>query len=1358
MPQNLVFTALPWRNISGRNMLSVYVTIRLDESYTKLSKYPDIINWPSLISNSKLLLQWNGGIPKEIKFKSDVDAEIYKKLFTGNVDVDAYKPVDQTSYKIKSYPVKHVLGFLQSTYNQVGNAKPDDVPTEKYFTDEWKDLTKISDYSINIPDNPRDLNKVTEDTFLNKTAGRARLRKYFDGNKVFPFRNEPQPETDFAQLRNFHEVNAKPSSPAPLPPPEFEYHDILTALNAYPFMLRKTGLVIDIEVDDAMSGLPEKGNVRVIPQNIDFSIATSVSSPATSYKKTANGFYADSDPKSAIQNGMLTINNGDYTLVQVDTDGAALKLCNQIDNLQQLKAKHLFSLASVGLPVNSVPLQNIYENDSQRDEGLPAVRSAGIGIARNGLAGNVYEKFIRTRKLNNSLLTKMGPVAGLKGNNATFILPSDTLSADDITRGYRMDISYDQLNPKWHSLHKRKETFSFITLSNTKEKLAANDGGEGFIQLAMSTQKGDDAKKLGEVMARWEGWSLSIPKPGNSINDPDSGKPLLSNKEEELKTASHPQFRLNAEFSHVEGSLPMLRFGRKYMVKLRTVDLAGNSVPLEKTADPNSILAGIKYLRYDPVPAPVLVLGNKNRDGESIEHMVIRSNEGVTPDNYENTNTVPGKTFPGSSIRHLKAPRTSQHVAELHSKFDAAFGSGNIAAAKEMYTYITSKDKEGNLPTVYDPAGPPQIVVDGNTKNIALDYLADPMAAGIVFALDKKSDAIGSFKQGVLLRYSFYFDDEVNDANANAEINVEKWKEPKSIRIKLQEGSGDPSWDKGSRLLNIFLPKGIKITINYACFWRPDDVDKISGMSQWLFPDNSSSIARNKARAGRHWMFSPWRKLTLTHAVQQPLVAPEIKSISTVRTYGQTIANLSSNISVHGKSTDKVDLMASWIEFKDEIGEPRPIPQYSDAHISLPEIVKEEFKKASAHVKDIPVNYHDTELLSGQFPIQHFFGDTKYRKVSYKPVATTRYREYFTELLKKNPAMSIIKEGKDNTIDILSTARPLAPSIEYVIPSFNWVKNKNASLEVHVRTGNIRVYMKRPWFTSGEGERIAVIVNSPVKESAHDERFVTVWGKDPVFIAGDLANEYPTVAAFPFSAQAEAYVSIEESPTYKVGALAYNVVFDEDRQLYYADIPVVINQSYFPFVKLALARYQKNSVRVGMESDCCLSKIVHTDWIQVVPARTTAVDVKGSKINVAVAGTAPFAGSSGSNLFTLPNIARTVFEISIENTTFAKTDEAFISINDRKTHTIEFYNSYDVTPDMISGNQINFKKEIDLPAALNGKSYRVVIKEFEMHQFDPLRVPINEFLPGTDPHPHFKMNGRLVFMDVFELGSSLPIE
>jgi hypothetical protein len=87
-------------------------------------------------------------------------------------------------------------------------------------------------------------------------------------------------------------------------------------------------------------------------------------------------------------------------------------------------------------------------------------------------------------------------------------------------------------------------------------------------------------------------------------------------------------------------------------------------------------------------------------------------------------------------------------------------------------------------------------------------------------------------------------------------------------------------------------------------------------------------------------------------------------------------------------------------------------------------------------------------------------------------------------------------------------------------------------------------------------------------------------------------------------------------PPSVVGVLGYEPHFSADRQLWYVDIGFEAAATQWPFVRLALARYQPSSL-VG----CHLSTPVRADFVQLPPERVLTVGRPGaSRVSVSLRG------------------------------------------------------------------------------------------------------------------------------------------
>jgi hypothetical protein len=1244
MKQTLIFTALPHKRIvedgSDKLKISATVSIRLDPgSPTTLADFEDILSWTQHIKAAQYKIRF-GNLDLDAILDTDkIDDQLWSQLMHDKIKVKGYEKEDLTEHRLMSYPSRHIKDFILNNYQRFAISNP----TKAISIDEFRDTTGLGSISRYRP--------LDEKTYegLKEQKRRRELSEseVFEGMKIdrriferrlqiskntrfVPFREDPEPELDFFQLRDFHQVEKKPLevAPAKLKKPEFEFHDVLSIVSSYPQIQRKLALVLDFTMEKDNS-IPNTNVLNLIPTGFDFNDETEISCPKVAYALNNDRFYVRSDESSIIDQGFVKVNTPAFNVFQIDSDGAALKLNNQVENkiIEDTKKKivNINLLGSKTLQAKRMP------EEKAEDSELPALRSAGIALARNGLAEALHMRFQRA----NTFQTKLLNPAKLN-NQLKIILPddSDALFADDVVQGYRMDIAVSSAPDKWFSLHWKKDAYSYFDSNNTAHDIEDIEPDEGFIQIA-AAEDTEGQKQLfsSEVMFRWEGWSLSVKKPGYAINEEDdehdkdyvnTSRSLEAKKYELDKDL---EFKLNAIPQIVKGTLPKLRFGESYMIRIRTVDMAGNSPSLEDpTPNPGqNEIRSFTYKRYEPVASPIILLGNHLKDGESLEHLVIRSNFDQSAEEYENDHPLSNQIFDDTSTRHLLPPKNSQLMAETHGKFDKALGE-NPQVAKQMYDFIISRENhfefgENGKDKVYQ------------TNDVEVIYLPDPMGAGVSLFLAEGYEHTHTqdFKTRL---FTFFSNDELTGKNTNISIGENEWHSGKSMRIVLKEGPRDVAWNPSQRMLEIFMPKGERTKIKFSTWWRADDIEEISAIWDLLRQKNPGNLKalREIAETGRHWMISPGRELELVHAVQQPVEAPAIEKIRGDRNYDQTSSFVHAHVQVHGNSTIRLDFQASWKEIMD-----------------LPHHVEPEWHEKSGEINDVEAKYHDQLLKKGTFPedqpkpkpakkgaplrlyavsldqmaLEQQFEDTRHRRVSYKAIGASRYQDYFDGLIKQD-SLTVTRESEwFEDVIIPSSARPHKPEVEYIIPTFEWRKGETATSMRHRRLGGgLRIYLKRPWFSSGENEKLAIILpgytaNSKTALMAQGTGLntnVTHWGVDPVKLSRPVGAFSPTKDQFRMSPHIDEGLSYPGNENYKVTAVAYPVEFDKERKLWYCDLAIDHNTMYYPFIKLALARYQQHSVRKN-ETDVCLSEVVLPDFIQLVPERVCTIDFKKDDVN-----------------------------------------------------------------------------------------------------------------------------------------------
>ncbi len=1464
MSQEIVFTTLPHRRteIEGKPFLqlSVFATIKLTTPKdTTLSEFEDILAFPDKIlgGNFQFKLQ-NGTLLDAELMKDKIDPELFGHIFHKDIKVDDFKDEDYTQKQFYSFPVKHISDFLLKNYKEVAIANPKELLGPEIFVDENR-FAPITRMKLDVQNIEKAISpniqypiQASQLFFKNDNDDRA-FKADLQKNKFIPFTAQMQPREDFVQLRQFHKLDkklVKRDMPVKMERPRFEFHDILSVINSYPEVMRKLGLVLDFLIPYT-TNIPNSGSLSLVINALEFDEeGTIISTPSTAYQLTSTGFYTGDKAGTIFKQGFVKINTDAFSVVQIDADGTALKAYNMAETkVQQLaqfyEQKALFIKSNILTPNDSV------EAKPPEAEGLPYSRSAGIAITKNGMAEYLV------KRINGNMLIKQGFVAApvqkvemkfsafkpssaniqpVKRANLSLKIktPETILYSDDVTQGYRMDIAYEEEPDKWYSLHKRQDAYTWFNESNNPSTIDGIEPDEGFIQLGIAEDPDDPEDVfVSETLARWEGWSLSVQKPGFAINESDdyelkSGETekrefVNKSKQQEAKKYQFDpdlEFKLNAQSKIISGTLPKLRFGRNYRVRVRSVDLAGNSLPLEHLSESplETLRENIRYMRYEPLASPIVLAGNKLKDGEFLERLVIRSNFDQTSAEYENNHPLAGNTFDPFSQRYLLPPKNSQLMAEAHGKLEEAFTSG--AAAREIYDIITSHEglyqqDEKNKEKIYQPS------------EVEVIYLPDPMAAGVSLFVAEgyQSTHTQEFEPAM---FSFFSKDEIKPNNTNS-INIPNdWYKAGAIRIRLEEGEQKVKWDGANHIFTVFLPKGQRTRIKFSTFWREEDMKQLSATWAMVKSENPGNLneLQRLAFSGQHWMVSPSREFELVHALQQPLDAPVIKDLIPDRDYNTTFALINTRFDIHGQSTEKVQFQAKWseplddgisVEIKEKQGrnqipeinlnynddvltkgtipEPKEIktpvienlqvkpiykikplttvqfqanPQpgatrmnilYQNQNIEFKRIEKLKIspqKNLAQRVKyDIAMTQFNLldQLNLRIKPLEHHFGDTKHRWVDYKLVGTSRYSDYFSSLLKADPSLPVTRESEwKERVNILSSARPKAPEIEYIIPTFEWRKSQNDTIVRHQRMGGgLRIYLKRPWYSTGDDEMLAVILPQH-KQSVIPMRFASVgytnfythWGIDPILYGQRPANVSPGINEFRLNPVIDSGLQYPEQPGILARAVAYPVHFDTERQLWFCDLAIEPGQMYFPFVKLFLARYQPHSVREE-NSDVCLSPIVATKMTQLMPERKATLtfkkDDQNSRFTLSVEGNIYNPGDAIYGNFNF-------LKISFLDSRVAQPIYGLIDDGSNQKKLLEESLVIPISRDkLLTAVTFKVEHEFKLPRDYKTAPFQVVIEEYE-------RGPSN--IPNLPPEyanrlEQSEQTDRLIFADVIKI-------
>ena len=210
-----------------------------------------------------------------------------------------------------------------------------------------------------------------------------------------------------------------------------------------------------------------------------------------------------------------------------------------------------------------------------------------------------------------------------------------------------------------------------------------------------------------------------------------------------------------------------------------------------------------------------------------------------------------------------------------------------------------------------------------------------------------------------------------------------------AVRVVVPEGIGAPTFDAGTQTLRVPLEKGDVVHARLSAVLDLADLDQFA-LWEWVLDGLPPGIPgavqfahqRDLIERGQHWMFEPYRVLTLVHAVRQPLATPEFPSgLAANRGLGQTFALISPFVRFSRKSTSRIDMIANWQEPVD-LGPGTAAP--ADVGQQGCHAIHDEtaFTLSIEHRDEL----HPTDE---QLRERHEFGDTKHRMVTYHAVATT---------------------------------------------------------------------------------------------------------------------------------------------------------------------------------------------------------------------------------------------------------------------------------------------------------------------------------------------------------------------------------
>jgi photosystem II stability/assembly factor-like uncharacterized protein len=726
--QQIIWTVLPnGTDPTGQNLqFSVHVAPRLmasDPSDAALSNWSEWVDWPSTLQGITFSVVFDGALPVPVTPVSALPAGApWSSLFSAATIVSPYRTLDLSGRGVWSYPATNIHEYTKRHYQSVVSTFPNQHPTgaallygfgDTYFpflAGNPSDLALFAPTIVPAPDlgeyvdqipagDPTPLpprGSITNGAPNNQlnpapvgAPASPKVTKWTGGGAVASVRHEIHmnkviqntgldTQSDFAQLYLYHQPYVTPEDNQGWTPqqPSVDFHQMLSHAGGHPSLMRLLGIVLDFEVPLPASA-PTTVTLLVNPSSTDNVLPITNCTYAPGPSGGPGLFVATSKSgDSDLVNGALQLSNGHFEVLDIDTDGAGMKMLNF--------SSHLTWAMTV-----------MQTDDTPTTFASPHLRSPGFSVAHFDWANQQYQQ-----------LQSQSALSGIVASGGT---PS--LFAEDITRGYYIH-AFSPLHGQWLSLGQRTGTYNFLS---TGQIISVTD--EAAITVAHTTDPRSDLRDgstpdgnsndltTSPHLFHWNGWSLAASHPGLWLQEDQT----LGNPEPEPG-----EFNAVFSFEAKPGSLPLLRYGQSYQFRAWASDLAGNSLPFNQpdtNPDP-SATAPVPFSRFEPIPQPPVLLVAPPTPGESAERMVIRSNY----DTACNT----------TDARHLVPPKMSQYMAELSGAFDKPTG-----ISQDAYNQIVQL-ADGSLANADSatplPGQPGSFYYP--TNNLQVPYLPDYHAAG----------------------------------------------------------------------------------------------------------------------------------------------------------------------------------------------------------------------------------------------------------------------------------------------------------------------------------------------------------------------------------------------------------------------------------------------------------------------------------------------------------------------------------------------------------------------------------------------------------------------------------------------------
>lgn len=1311
--ETVIFTALPTSRTANALFVTCFAAPRLEGEEgnprrLELSRYTDFANgqWARIVSDItwNFTLRWSADDSDEDyltaeRVSPDPDPQLFATMFPSSMPVDPFAYDNIAKQPIMSFPLAVLSDALDDVQVRLARQSPEDRPAkDDLVTPYQKGGVRPPDALPLDPFNLDPQRRASLSTAIDRMLER-------DGVTRAPAAN-PVP----GSVEELNRMLQAPDRMPDVPPmwPDLDFHQAVSMLASHPNLLRKLGFIIDLRVPlvgwNKRYGTPRVfvGSSWPAPYDPDVTgVDITTSFPRLKVNLTSKFFRAIPESPFLREDGFVDARSIRGVTSEVEVETLAMQTEATAISREQQE-----SLSSFG---------------SATDAGTPARHSTGVALAVTDYAATLKAIMLRQDASNAALRT---------GDDVP-------ISADDVFAGYRLDVRRAG-DATWRTLHRRHGTLSPYVRRDKQAPVDLGDD-EGWVEPAATGDAADDAAaiRLSETLARWSGWSLAIPPPGKLLDEsshaadpigPGDGWAVIDSLHGTVDYAAPADGAL----------LPLLRFSKTdYEMRLRWVSMAGTSVGPDVAG--GSIVT-VPFRRQDPVASPGVYLAADPVWGESVDVVVLRK-------------AVVAARNRTSSTRYVAPPSVSAELALMHGKFDDPRGRPRVDA------YDTIAERETAA-----------FAGDQLARNPAtVPYLADPLAHAL-FVRGVPS-GVDAFNAEATLVYGGTW-----PALRVLEVVLDGQARPGASTIGTRMTVGIPA----GRVVRLRLSNGLtQDGLELMDLWRRaagfGQVARARAGAWWqLTPDRELVVV--------HAVQVP---LTAPAFVNDVRPAQRWRA---TRSVGDSAAAITGRISVDAPSTQAVDFggVASWfvddgpgsggpyVAVRQDIGvlgtvqigdDPAggvqayaamraPLSDTRRVAITVSATAKSRFaeyfrESSSFAAGDAPV------VVNGGAPV---VPDTV--RVTYVPAAkddslTARTEQYTFDPVTATfrraalPAKDRIPDGATITVSYIpepiakssrqapiaqrsvdvvvpSSARPLAPEVALIVPTFRWEGTAGA-LQTSTRIGGgLRVYLRRPWGSSGLNEDLGVVLLRDNARGAFDaaEDLVTRWGQDPTLLGTQppmplAISGYPGADNFTNRSSVARAVTLAETGApvdvvrYAVGAHdAEGVVtgYDAERDMWFADIDIDAGDSYRPMIQLALARYQSASV-----ADLSLSPLVLVDVVQLEPDRVATVRVTDGRVASSAAVTMSGPSYRSNEYGTGPGLARVVLEQHMGGDHSRSGSSAAW----QEVRRVDLVGSLD------RAGLATWTGDIPVPRARAANQYRLAFEQFETLRQDGEGRPLN---------------------------------